>query len=119
MRDTDQYQFQNQKIHDIADETVAEQVDAENIASQLRNNNVNIMNKGEWTNKEKLKIVKINREERQKCKNVVKRIKRRWDTEFPQKKRTAQNFVGNARRFEKESLGLGVGSNTQAQKNID
>ena len=49
----------------------------------------------------------------------MKRIKRRWDTEFLQKKRTMQNFAGNARRFEKESLGLGLGGNTQAQKNID
>ena len=35
----------------------------------------------------------------------MKRIKQPWDIEFPQKKRTTQNLVGNARRFEKESLG--------------
>ena len=48
----------------------------------------------------KLKIVQINREERQKTKNITKKIKHRWD---------------NARRFEKESLGPG-GANIQAQK---
>ena len=77
------------------------------------------MNKGEWTNEEKLKIVQINREERQKGKNFMKRIKRRWDIEFPLKKRTTQNLVDNARRFEKEILRPGGDANIQAQKNID
>ena len=80
--------FKLNKIHDVADETVAEQVDAENIASQSHNNNVHIMNKGEWTNEEKLKIVQIYSEERQKGKNFMKRIKQRRVIEFPQKKRT-------------------------------
>ena len=80
-----QNQFQTQKIHDGADETVAEQVDAENIATQLHNSNVHIMNKGEWMNKEKFKIVQINREEKPKGKDFTKRIKQRWDIEFPQK----------------------------------
>ena len=73
----DQNQFQSQQTHDVANETVAEQVDAENIASQLHKNNVHIINKGEWTNEEKLKIVQTNREERQKGKNFMKRIKQR------------------------------------------
>ena len=50
MGDIDQNQFQTQQTHGVANETVAEQVEAENIASQLRKNNVHIMNKGEWTN---------------------------------------------------------------------
>ena len=61
----DQNKFQTQQIYDIA-EQVAEQADAENRASKLHNNNVRIMNKGEWTNKEKLKLLQIYREERQK-----------------------------------------------------
>ena len=77
MGDVDQNQFQPQQTHDVANETVAEQVDAENIASQLHKNNVHIINKGEWTNEEKLKIVQTNREERQKGKNFMKRIKQR------------------------------------------
>ena len=74
MVNMDQNQFQTQQIHNVANETVAEQVDAEDIASQLYNNNVHIMNKEEWTNKKKLKIVQINREERQKGKNFMKKI---------------------------------------------
>ena len=76
MGDIDQNQFQPQQTHDVANETVVEKVDAENIASQLHNNDVHIVNKGEWTNEEKLKIVQINREERERGKNFMKRIKR-------------------------------------------
>ena len=51
MGDIDQNQFQTQQTHDVANETVAEQVEAENVASQLRKSNVlHIMNKGECTN---------------------------------------------------------------------
>ena len=82
MGDIDQNQFRSQQTRDVANETVAEQVDAENIASQLHNNDVHIINKQEWMNKEKLKIVQINREERQKGKNFIKRITQRWDIEF-------------------------------------
>ena len=53
--DIDQNQFQTQQTHDVANKTVAEQVEAENIASQLRKNNVHIMNKGEWTNEKNWK----------------------------------------------------------------
>ena len=76
MGDIDQNQFQPQQTHDVANETVVEKVDAENIASQLHNNDIHIVNKGEWTNEEKLKIVQINREERERGKNFMKRIKR-------------------------------------------
>ena len=65
MGDIDQNKFQTQQLYDIA-EQVAEQADAENRASKLHNNNVRIMNIGEWTNKEKLKLLQIYREERQK-----------------------------------------------------
>ena len=75
MGDIDQNQLQPQQTHDVANETVVEKVDAENIASQLHNNDVHIVNKGEWTNEEKLKIVQINREERERGKNFMKRIK--------------------------------------------
>ena len=75
MGDIDQNQFQPQQTHDAANRTVAEQGDAENIANQLHNNNVHIVNEGKWTNGEKLKLVQINREERQKGKKFMKRIK--------------------------------------------
>ena len=50
----------------------------------------------------KIENIQINREERQKGKKFMKKIKQRWDIEFLQKKRTTQNLVDNARRFRKE-----------------
>ena len=44
MGDIDQNQFQTQQTHDVANETVAEQVDVENIANELHSNNAHIMN---------------------------------------------------------------------------
>ena len=73
----------NLKKHDAANETVAEQVYVENIASQLHNNNflqLHMMNKRQWRNTEKLKIVQIEKRGR-KIKNFMKRIKPRWDIE--------------------------------------
>ena len=35
----------------------------------------------------------------------MKRIKARWDAEFPDSKRTAQNLIDNAKRFRKEGWG--------------
>ena len=67
----------------------------------------------------KIENIQINREERQKGKKFMKKIKQRWDIEFLQKKRTTQNLVDNARRFRKEILKPGGGANIQAQKNID
>ena len=43
------------------------------------------MNIREWTDEGKGRIVCINVEERQKGKNFIKRIKDRWDGEFPEK----------------------------------
>ena len=37
----------------------------------------------------------------------MKRIKVRWDQEFPSKKKTAQNLVDNARRFRLEASANG------------
>ena len=75
MGDTNQNHFQTQQTHGIANEAVVEQVDAENTASHVRNHNIHIMNKGKWTNEETSKLGQINREERQKGKNFMKRIK--------------------------------------------
>ena len=47
MGNIDHSQFQTHQTHKVANETVAEQVDAKNIAIPLHNNNVHIMNKGE------------------------------------------------------------------------
>ena len=45
MGDIHKNKFQPQQTHDVANETVTGQVDAENIASHLHNSNVHIMNK--------------------------------------------------------------------------
>ena len=50
MGDINQNQFQTQQTHDVANEAIAEQVVAQNIASQLHNNNVHSMSKGERRN---------------------------------------------------------------------
>ena len=70
-------------------------------------------------NEQILKLVQINRDERQTNTNFMKRIKQWWDIEFPPKKKEAQNLVDNARRFKKESLGPGRNVSIQAQKNMD
>ena len=49
----------------------------------------------------------------------MKWIKQIWNIEFPQKKKKAQNLVGNIRRFEKKSLGPAEDNNLQAQQNMD
>ena len=73
--------------------------------ANLENNRVRIINNHEWSEEQKLRIVEIDHQERRKGKNFMKRIKRRWDLEFLESKRTAQNLVDNARRFKKEGWG--------------
>ena len=66
---------------------------------------VHIMNNLELTEEQKRKLVKIDRQKRRRGKNFMKRVKARWDTEYPTCRRTAQNLINNARRFKKEGLG--------------
>ena len=47
-------------------------------------------NEGEWKNKEKLKLVQVNREEIQEGKNFMKRIKQQSGIELPQKKTSSK-----------------------------
>ena len=51
----------------------------------------------------------------------MKRIKDQSDGEFPEKKKTAQNLVGKAKRFEKEGWRGGIVRNqtTKMQKNTE
>ena len=63
------------------------------------------MNNCEWTEEQKHKIVKIDHKERLRGRNFMKGIKSRWDSEFPESRRTAQNLVDNTRRFKKEGWG--------------
>ena len=106
MGDIDQNQYQPASRHEDANETMAQQACAENRAAHVQGNNrVHTMNSRGWTSEEKKRVVQIDREERQKGENFMKRIKTRWDIEFPEKKRTEQNLVDNVRRFAKEGWG--------------
>ena len=102
MGDLDDIKFQP-VLQDIVDDTVVP-LGADNQAN-LENNKVRITSNRDCSEEEKHRIVEIDHQERRKGKNFMKRIKRRWDLEFPESKRTAQNLVDNARRFKKEGWG--------------
>ena len=63
-------------------------------------NSVCKRNFGGWTENEKTIITQIDIDERQKGPGFMKRIKERWDAEFPSRRHmTAQNLCDNARCF--------------------
>ena len=64
--------------------------------ANLENNRVRITNNDEWSDEQKHRIMEIGHQERRKGKNFMKSVKRRWDLEFPESKRTTQNLVDNA-----------------------
>jgi hypothetical protein len=104
MENLDNNQFKPIFLLDIADNTVAP-IDAENVANHVYNNEVHTINNCEWTDEQKNRIVEIDREERRKGKNCMKRIKVRWEVEYPTIRRSSQNLIDNARRFGKEGWG--------------
>ena len=63
------------------------------------------MNNREWTEEQKRKLVEMDRQERRRKKNFMKRAKARWDMEYPASRRTAQNLIDKSRRFKKEGWG--------------
>ena len=82
--------------------------DAENRANHDNSNIVHLMNNREWTNEQKHRIVEIDMLERRRRENFMRRVKERWDAEYPGIARTAQNLIDNARRFKKEGWGRPV-----------
>ena len=103
MGDINRNQYQPTVRHEDANETVAQQACPENRAAHVQDNNkLHTVNNRKWNSEEKRRVVQIDREERQKWKNFMKRIKTRWDIEFPEKKRTERNLVDNARRLRKK-----------------
>ena len=92
------YNYQNQPHFTSvsANKTVAQLADAEEIADQTLDNRFHTINDRVWTDEEKKRVVEIDREERLKGKNFIKRIKERWHGEYPEKRRTAQNLIDNA-----------------------
>ena len=57
----------------------------------------------EWTDVQKRRVVKLNKKERSKGSGFMKRIKERWNKEFPYNKRTAQNLIDNAKVSQKRN----------------
>ena len=53
----------------------------------------------EWRDKQRHMIVKIDTEERIRGKHSMKRVRERWDTEFPKVVRTTQNLIDSAKTF--------------------
>ena len=107
MGDIDQdNQFQPNQMHDDADINVALRSRAEDKANHEDSITCHTRST-EWTDEEKLQLIQLDREERQKGKGFMRRIKVRWDQEFPRKKKTAQNLVDNARRFKLEASANG------------
>ena len=47
------------------------------------------MKNREWTEEQKRKLVELDRQERRRKKNFMKRAKARWDMEYPASRRTA------------------------------
>ena len=105
MGDIDQdNQFQPNQMHDDADINVALCSRAENKADHEDSRTCHTRST-EWTDEEKQRLIQLDREERLKRKGFMKRIKVRWDQEFPSKKKTAQNLVDNAFRLEASANG--------------
>ena len=102
MGDLDDIQFQL-ILQDIDGDTVVP-LGADN-QTNLQNNKIGITNNREWSEEQKHRIVEIDHQERRKEKNFMKHIKTRWDLEFPESRRMAQNLVDNAKRFKKQGWG--------------
>ena len=100
MGDIDQdNQFQPNQMHDDADINLALRSRAENKADYEDSRTCHTRST-EWTDEGKQRLIQLHREERlEKEKFSWNKIKVRWDQEFPNKKKTAQNLVDNARRF--------------------
>ena len=90
MEDLDNNRYQPNELHDIADDTVA-QTGVENRANHVNDDDVHMVNNREWTDEQKYRIVEIDTQERMRGKNFMKRVKQRWQQEYPTDRRTAQN----------------------------
>ena len=93
-------------------------LDAENIANHVNDNAVHNMNNREWTDEQKKRIVGIDEEERKRGKNFMRRIKARWEAEYPESRRTAQNLIDNAKRFKKEGWGRNIETNIEDNNQV-
>ena len=72
-----------------------------------------------WTNEMKLKVIKMDEEERKRGWGFMTRVKHRWECEYPQHKEiTAQCLRDNARRFRKDETIMKLeGGDQEADEN--
>ena len=66
------------------------QIGVENRVNHDNDDIVHIINNCEWTEEQKCKLVEIDRQERRRGKNFMKRVKARWDTGYPASRRPTQ-----------------------------
>ena len=102
MGDTDHNNpCQPNQISDTANTNVKLLSRTDNTAGDASNRTCHVSHR-EWTDEERRRVAKLNKEERSKGSGFMKRIKEHWDKEFSNNKRTAQNLIDNAKRFTKE-----------------
>ena len=70
------------------------------------------------TEEQKCKLVEIDRQERRRGKNFMKRMKARCDTRYPASRRTTQNLIDNARKFKKERSGRRAESESRDETEV-
>ena len=57
----------------------------------------------DWRTEKKIKLVKIDDEEQSKGRGFMKRVKERWDLQFPKQSSVSiHKLINNASRFQKE-----------------
>ena len=88
--------------HSSVQTVVPTGIDHNDDASTHTNANTDNISKNVWTLKEKLHLLGIESEERSKGYGFMKRMKRRWDEEMPEKRfLSAQCLRDNAARLNK------------------
>ena len=80
---------------------MVDQIRSTNNANAAKTNN-------EWTNEMKPELLKIVREERNKGRGFIKRMKERWDEKYPGLLVTAQCLRDNAARISKDKALLNL-----------
>ena len=64
------------------------------------------------------RIVEIDEEERKRGRNFMRRIKARWEAEYPESRRTARTLIDNAKRFKKEGWGRNIEINSEDNNQV-
>ena len=98
--DNNQNNLQNLEDQDFEQLTVVTQVtDANEV---LENNNHVYRSKIKWTTDKKIELLEIEQEERNKGRQFMERVRKRWNEIYPASGLTRQNLRDNAARFKKD-----------------